>query len=138
MSDDSAEKQKTEQADDSAEDRQVQKSTTSEQQQLTDVPADSKTVQERIMNLYNDKRLSRITVGFCLKFAVEALIVGFALAVILVIPAFVMRYVGILPYSYSWIIGGYIPLTGTILAGTWCFTEGATSDEDKESKQKED
>ena len=137
MSDDSAEEQKTKQVDESAEDRQVQKSTTSEQQQLTDdVPSDSKTVQERIMNLYNDNRLSRITVGFCLKLSIEALIVGFALAVILVIPAVLLRYVGILPYSYSWIIGGYIPLTGTILAGTWCFTEGATSD--KEESEKED
>jgi hypothetical protein len=135
MSDDSAERQKTKEADEPAKDRQVQKSTTSEQQQLSDdVPSDSKTVQERIMNLYNDNRLSRIIVGFCLKLIIEVLIVGFALGVILVIPAVLLRYAGILPYSYSWIIGGYIPLTGTILAGTWCFTEGATSDEEREKE----
>lgn len=103
-----------------------------EQQELSDVPAESKTYQERMLELYNDNRLSRIAIGFWLKLIVESAIVAVPIFLLVVIPGAVTHYLGFFPFSYVWIVGSAFTVTGSIVAATWCFTEEALSSIERE------
>lgn len=68
-----------------------------EQQELSEegVNSDTQTRQEQIMKLYNADNLPHVAIGFWAKFITEGVIVAVPIAVLVILPGFILAYLNI-------------------------------------------
>ena len=107
-----------------------------EQQELTDTVSESQSVtyQEKIIGLYNSNRLLYVAIGFWAKLLIEAFIVFFPLALVLLVPGAVIVYLNPGLITYSNVITIWVAFSTTILAFSWCLTEPANLDGEEEDE----
>lgn len=132
MSDDSAEKEKTKATEDSADGEDFESDNTVEQQQLTQIESENRTIQQRIMEKYNHDKLLWISVGFWSKVVVEYGIIAVPIFLFGTLSLAGLNYTGFtnIPYGKLWIF--CVLVSGTLLQTVWCFTEGGEQSENQE------
>lgn len=100
-----------------------------EQQEVSEAPTDSKrkTRQEQIIDLYNSNNIHHVAVGFWIKFAVEAVIVGVPIGVLLVPVGFFLAYLDVGPVTFVNTVIAWVSFSASVGLAVWCFTESARS-----------
>jgi len=88
-----------------------------------------KTFQERMIELYDSKRLYENAIGTWLKITYEISVAAVGVAVFTLLPAVPGVYFGILSTSYLAVITFWITVSTTIFGITWCFGKPALEDD---------
>jgi len=105
-----------------------------EQKQLTEEkpePDPSRTVQERILALYQSNKMIDTAAGFWGKLVVETIIVTAPLIVVILIPGWIAAYFDLHPwFTYLGVALTWMSFTISIMAIVWCFTEATVESQD--------
>jgi hypothetical protein len=103
-----------------------------EQQRISDSPPEpepDRTVQEQILRLYGSEDLLETAVGFWAKLLVEFAIVAVPVALLVIVPGFVVSYFDLYArLTFSWVVGAWVAFVTTVTGFTWCFTEATIDD----------
>lgn len=107
------------------------KESASEQRELPEVSPEEpgQTLQERVITLYDSPKLHELAIGFWMKFFIEALIVTVPLIVVLLIPSWVLAWLGIGPVTYLGGLTLWATFSWSVLLASWCFSKPAVEQE---------
>lgn len=106
--------------------------TSGEQRKLSEEVPDepARTIQERVLTLYNSSNLLEVAIGFWLKLFFEAVVVALPLILLFLFPTWILSWLNLVPVTYFEGATIWLSLSTTILLAVWCFSEPATSSEE--------